>query len=202
MRVIGALSVVALSACSSVAPIPSDVFLRPPLPVAPTPLAAELPPTHILINRPTASGLHQERALVVTRDGGRSLRQAQYQFWLDSPTQIVRDALSVCLGATVDSAQNRLERGSEMPLEVDSRIVRFEQAEVASANQMVVELDVALRVKRQAARRKVYAAQAAIQADEPAAYADAIGAALAAVCASLATDARASLLSQSGNTSP
>ncbi len=191
-----------LGACASVAPIPSDVFLRPALPRAAQPLAEPLTAGELYVDQWLASGVHQERAVILTEDGGRSLRQAQYQFWLDPPPQIVREAISACLRSANAAPVITSERRRVPALEIDGRILRFEQMQGAPSALAVIELEVQMRARRRLLLEKTYAAQEAIANNSPTAVADAMSGALSAVCAELITDARTLPPLLTGNVSP
>ena len=107
-----ALSSVMLVACSSVTPMPADVFL--PLEIAAPATSVTWTHGDLRVAPFTANGVHNERAVMMTTDGA-TLQRHPYWFWASDPPHLLQDALQSYLAAAhiarhVDSEVSNADR--------------------------------------------------------------------------------------------
>ncbi len=137
-----------------------------------------------------ADGLHGERALIYAHDDGTTLEQYNYHYWVDSPRQLLQQALATHLRATHRIA---LTPSADAVHSLRGRIVRFERQGQGKNGTAEVELEFELLPADTDvpvfARR--YARSAALSDDEIGSCAGALGRAAQEVLVELSTDLEA-----------
>ena len=137
-----------------------------------------------------ADGLHGERALVYAHDDGTTLEQYNYHYWVDSPRQLLQQALAAHLRATHRIA---LTPSADAAHSLRGRIVRFERQAQGKHGTAEVELEFELLSADTDvpvfARR--YARSTALPDDEIGSCVGALGRAAQEVLVELATDLEA-----------
>jgi len=94
MRALPLLAVVALAGCAA-APLPSEHFFR--LEIAPPP-ARPAVTAIVVVERPQAHGIYNDRPLLFLGGDG-SYQQYNYQIWITTPPQMLREQLAAYLRA-------------------------------------------------------------------------------------------------------
>ena len=187
---------VALSGCGTVAPIPEDVFLRLDVP-APSVVAAPWTPDSLRVALLTAAGVHNERAVMVTRDGV-TLRRHPYFFWTADPPHLVQQTLQSYLAAAQVAKQVVTERGTGEGLVVDGALERFEYDLTAPPGALVLKMVLRLvDAKRgRVVLEREFSAEQRVSDSTAAALAHGLQAAVARVYADFVTEAANTLKSQ------
>lgn len=124
------VSVMALSlaGCGGLTPVPDDIYV--PLPMAP---AAALSardgfrPAVWRVAPLTAAGVYLERPMLYSKDGGATLRQHPYQFWIDAPANLTRNALGEYLREAGVAERVVTTADSAARFEVRGRIAAFDR---------------------------------------------------------------------------
>lgn len=174
---IGLLALLA-AGCGSVEPIPSDTFYRLETQGVPERLARPWTTDPIAVVSLRANGLLKERAFVESDEAGVTLRQLRYQYWLDTPEQLLKDELVAYL-RKVGAASIVLDEGEPAAaFEIGGRILRFERTKGAQGTRAEIALELVLRDRRHA--KVLLAKEYTRSADVPA---DTVGAAVAAMAA-------------------
>ncbi len=179
-----------LAACGSVAPLPEEVFLRLTVLMPASPASGHASPGELRVAPLVASGLHKERALAYTRDGGQSLQLSHDEFWIDSPEQLLQQALAACLrGALHERVVT--EASPQVKRFVTGRITRFEQQFAADGTSMVAGLELTVREVRHEHTlfSKTYVETEALEEATPTAVARAMSRAVGTICATFVGDA-------------
>lgn len=124
-RLLAAAALLAVTACAQ-PPVPTDTFYR--LDVPDPQAAGQAPAGTVIEVRPfEADGLAAERAMVYVENDG-AVRQYNYHYWVESPTQAAQRELTDHLRATGLFAQVVTPRFRVRPdVEVQGRIARLEQ---------------------------------------------------------------------------
>ncbi len=146
VSLLAAAAVLALSACGSMKPLPSDTFYRLNVPGAAPASAAwtELP---VRVAKFDASGVHRERPIAYSGDGDVVVGQHRYHLWIDSPERMLQNELVRYLR---DARVAPLVTGSSVSgpaIEVRGRIDRMDDIPAPDAPGVVVELHLELTVR-------------------------------------------------------
>lgn len=182
-----ALCLLALAACGG-AP-QKDTFYRLPETLGATQARLEGGPL-IYIPSFLADGLHGERPLVFAHDDGTTLEQYTYHYWVDSPRQLLQQALAERLRA---AHRVTTTASADAAYTLRGRIVRFERrgtgkqgsAEVALEFELLsADTDVALFARS-------YSRSVPLADDTMSTSAGALGAAAEDILASLVGDLEA-----------
>lgn len=187
-------AVLFLGACSQ-PPVPKDSFYR---------LEADLPqrqfaepplPGVVEISRFSADGVINERALAYTDPDGK-LQQYSYHYWVESPTQLVQDALVRAFresGAAVRAVTPAMRLRPHYLMQ--GKLHRFEQVMQGESARAVVELEVSLTQARDGALilLETYRVERPARDDSVRAAVNALRAAVADLTARLLDDLKARL---------
>jgi ABC-type uncharacterized transport system auxiliary subunit len=112
--------------CGTAPPVPVDYYYRLPEPRAET--GEPLTQGVILVKLFLTDGVHNERALVFSRDAdGLRLEQHHYHFWVDSPPRMVQAQLVSYLRAASAAPVVVADPSVPADLLVSGRIKRFER---------------------------------------------------------------------------
>ena len=127
----------ALTACSSQAPLPTDHYYR--LPELRDVNVDEQRVSSISVITFQAAGLYQERAILYT-DNEIELKQYHYHHWTDSPTRLLQERLAVRLRLSNISklVLNTFEGNSE--LIIKGQIKAFERLQQKESESVYVKL--------------------------------------------------------------
>lgn len=128
-----------VAGCAGVEPLPVQVHV--PLPASTAPDAVPLGRGAWRVPPFTAPGLYRERAVVYSEDGGLTLRQHPYQFWLDSPAALWRERLVA--GMRAAGVEAHADRRTAA-FEVRGRVQSFDWlvAGAESTARLAIELEV------------------------------------------------------------
>lgn len=184
---LGAASMaVVLGGCGSMAPLPSDTFYRIQIDSPPRAGAITRPLTdqRIRVAKFHASGVHRERPIAFTEQGGIVVKQHRYHLWIDSPERMLQDELISYLRAIRASPKITAADLSGEGIEIRTWIRQMDRAVNGEASSAVVVL--AFEVMSVGARDTLifdreYQESRAVSGNDLNAVATAISAACAAV---------------------
>jgi len=135
------LLAVLTAACARQPPVPADHFYRLPEPTLEA-LAEPLTKGVILVNPFQTDGLHNERAIVYTKDAHAiTLSRYHYSYWLDAPPRLVQDYLVEYLRAAKAAHVVVTDPGVGSQLSISGRIVRLEQQLRGKSSRALIELE-------------------------------------------------------------
>jgi len=181
------------AACSGQPPVPEDHFYRLPAPATAESVSG-LSAGAIFVEQFIADGVHRERAIVYAKHAASTeLLQYHYQYWIDSPTRLVRDHLADYLRG--GGAAELVSTSPDIPAELSifGRIRQFEIVEGQGGGEVVVGLE--FRVDRAGRTApllvKNYEERFVSGDDSMNGAVTAFGTALARIYAHLAADIRA-----------
>ena len=183
------------AACSGNPPVPEDRFYRLPVPTAAEGVSG-LATGPIFVEQFIADGVHRERAIVYARNrASTELLQYHYQYWIDSPTRLVRDHLADYLRAGNAAGLVSSAPDVQAELSIFGRIRHFEFVEGSGGGEAVVGLE--FRVDRLGHDTplliRVYEERSDSADDSMNGAVAAFGAALTRIYGRLVTDIRANL---------
>lgn len=179
---LGALCL-ALVACGSVPPAPTDHFYRlHPVAVA-APAPASPVPFRLLSFR--GEGPFAERPIVfVEAAGARQLRQYHYHLWLSAPPQLVRDHLALSLATVLDPRGGGADADA-----LEGRVLAFERQLSGNSSKAVVILELRLQsAAGQVRLARVYRGEQPVAGDSIDAFVEAMEGALAKIYAAFQGD--------------
>lgn len=184
-----------LAGCGSVKPLPQDTYLRVTLPALASEAPAQVWTTGELHVAAVANGLFHERAVVYSKDNGKSLFRHRYLFWISAPELMVERTLVDYLQASKVAAQVVGESSVRSTLEVAASITRFEQ--LISDEGVAMQAEIAFRVRAEPDGRSLfyhtYGAREPVTDATATAAATAMSRAIANVYLQFAADASAAL---------
>jgi ABC-type uncharacterized transport system auxiliary subunit len=140
-------TILVLTAACSGNPVPEDHFYRLPGPAAATGAAGLVAGT-VFVEQLLADGLYRERAIVrADRGSPTQLSQYHYEYWMDSPTRMVRDHLADYLRG--GGAASVVSTSPDVPAEVSifGRIQQLEIVEGSGNDEVAVAIE--FRVDRE-----------------------------------------------------
>lgn len=178
LRLLVLLACGMLGACAGVAPAPPEIHVALPRPAAvPTPATASLGVWRVAPYG--AAGPYRERAMVYSEDDGRSLQQHPYQYWVDSPPRLCRDALMVALREAGIGSRVVANADPSAAFEVRGRVIAFDRlmSAAGSSARLALELEVVDTGSREVRLSRRY------EERQPAVDNDAVGTAAAAAAA-------------------
>ena len=186
-------TILALAAACSGKPVPEDQFYRLPEPAA-TNGAAGLATGPVFVEQVIADGVHRERAIVhAKRELPTQLLQYHYQYWMDSPTRMVRDHLADYLRAGNAAPLVSTSPDVQAEISIFGRIREFEILEDGGDSEVVVGLE--FRVDRAGRDTpvliKTYEERGKVAGDSVSAGVAAFGETLTRIYARLVEDIRA-----------
>ena len=191
-------ALLALAACSQ-PPVPRDQFYR--LSGAPPPQPYQMPPIEgtVVVERLRADGLLSQRPILYTsREWPNRLEQHNYQYWVESPPEMLSAVLLDYMRAA-NLATDVAEAGSRRPAgcRLTGTLRRMEQVVTAGAPSLAV-IEVELMLERINDRalllHRTYRAEQPAADLDMAATAQAFDSALAALLARFASDLAAAPL--------
>ncbi len=148
MAALFAVAVIALTACGSMKPLPSDTFYRLNVPPA-QPAEQAWPTVPVRVAKFAASGVHRERPIAYAGADSVVVGQHRYDLWIDSPERMLQNELvrylrdarvaSVVTGSSVSGAA----------IEVRGRIDRMDNIVAPGEPGVVVELHLELVLRGQ-----------------------------------------------------
>jgi len=195
MAALVTVAVIALTACGSMKPLPSDTFYRLNVPPA-QPAAQAWPAVPVRVAKFSASGVHRERPIAYSGADSVVVGQHHYDLWIDSPERMLQHELvrylrdahvaSVVTGSSISGAA----------IEVRGRIDRMDNIVAPAGPGVVVELHLELVLRGQ--RDAVIFARAYRESQTPAdstmtAVAGAMSGAVGAIFARFTADAGGAL---------
>jgi len=140
---------VLLSACSTPQPVPVSLYYHFPAPVEKGARAEKSSYSSILVRRPTASGIYNERSMLnVMADKPLEVNRYHYHFWSQYPSLMVQDNLVRFL--TSSGVAEKVERkinGRKADVIINSLIKRFEQVKNASESFALVRIEFSVDIK-------------------------------------------------------
>ena len=140
-RILLPLLAVLMSACARQPPVPADHFYRLPEPKVQA-LAEPLTKGVIVVNPFQTDGLHNERAMVYTKDAHAiTLSRYHYSYWLDAPPRLVQAYLVEYLRAAKAARLVVSDPGVESAINISGRIVRFDQQLHGKSSRALIELE-------------------------------------------------------------
>lgn len=189
---VGLLGLV-LVGCAGVDPLPAEVHVPLPPVAAPAPIAEASGVWRVAPF--AAAGPYRERAVVYSEDGGVTLRQHPYQFWLDSPAALCRDALLEALRAAHVGTRVVAAADAGTTLEVRGRVLAFDRlvAGETSTARLALELEVVDTGTREVRLSRRYEERQPAADNDAGSMATAAATALAAIHRRFVTDTRAAL---------
>ncbi|MGR9089480.1 MAG: ABC-type transport auxiliary lipoprotein family protein [Gammaproteobacteria bacterium] len=195
LRLLAAASVLVLSACGSMKPLPSDAFYRLNVPGA-APAAKAWTEVPVRVAKFSASGVHRDRPIAYSGADSVVVGQHRYDLWIDSPERMLQNELVRYLR---DAHVAPIVTGSSVSgaaVEVRGRIDRLDHVVESDAPGVVVELhlELALRGKRDAVVfARAYRESRTLAGGGMAAVAGAMSEAVGAIFAQFAADAGGAL---------
>jgi ABC-type uncharacterized transport system auxiliary subunit len=199
MRTFAVLTMICtLIGCGAVEPLPEDVFLRHRLlsaSAADVPAARQWVAGELRVAVVKASGVQRERAVAYSTDGGATLRLHRYLFWLDTPSEMVRQTLTAYLQARGIAGYVVTNPSPATELELSVSLNQFEQMIASDATTMQAEITFQLSAKPGGHSLLVgtYRAQATSADDSPEALAQAMDRAIANIYEQFVNEASALL---------
>jgi ABC-type uncharacterized transport system auxiliary subunit len=134
-------SILILVAACSANPVPEDHFYRLPAATA-AEGAAGLVSGTIFVEQMIADGVHRERAIVrANRNAPTQLLQYHYEYWMDSPTRMIRDHLADYLRAGGAAPLVSISPDVQAEISVFGRIRQFEILEGDGNDEVVVGME-------------------------------------------------------------
>lgn len=190
---LGALLGLALSGCSALDPLPAEIHVPLPTSSAPAPAARAAGVWRVAPY--TAASLYRERAMVYSEDGGATLRQHPYQFWLDSPAVLCREALLETLRAMGIATRVVATADAGATLEIQGRVLAFDRLVdgATSTVRVVLEFEVLDTDRREVRIGRRYEEVQPAADNDARGTAAAAAAALAAIHRRFIADTRAAL---------
>jgi len=189
-RLAAALCAAGALACAGGPPPPPDTFHRLVVPAATSDVAL---PGAVEVDRFRASAVLLGRPLAVADAGGRRLRHAAYDFWVDAPPVLLQRALVERLraGALAPEVVTPEQRRA-VPWAVSGRVERFERV---AGRGGAVALELRLQRRGEPAPRVhgVYRAERAARSDDAAGAVEALGLATGDAFAAFWADVEAAL---------
>ncbi len=192
---LAAAAVLALAACGSMKPLPSDTFYRLNVPLA-APAARAWPGVPVRVAKFVASGVHRERPIVHSGADGVVVGQHRYDLWIDSPERMLQNELVRYLR---DARVAPVVTGSSVSgkaTEVRGRIDRMDHIAEAGNSAVIVELHLELVVRGQrdaVVFARAYRESRPLAGSTMAAVAGAMSAAVGAIFAQFTADAGGAL---------
>lgn len=178
LRLLALVACAALAACAGVAPAPPEMHVAlPPAAAMAAPTGASLGVWRIAPYG--AAGPYRERAMVYSKDDGRSLQQHPHQYWVDSPPRLCRDALMVALREAGIASRVVANADPSAAFEVRGRVLAFDRlmSDAGSSARLALELEVVDTGSREVRLSRRY------EERQPAVDNDAVGTAAAAATA-------------------
>lgn len=149
-RLLLPLLAVLVSACARQPPVPADHFYRLPAPNVHA-LSRPLTKGVILVSPFQTDGLHNERAMIYTKDAHAiTLRRYHYSYWLDAPPRLVQDYLVAYLRAAKAASLVVTDSGVRSALTFSGRIVRLDQQLRGKSSRALIELELRVDGSRSA----------------------------------------------------
>lgn len=194
MAVLIAVAALALGACGTMKPLPSDKFYR--LNVPPAAAAQAWSGAPVRVAKFVASGVHRERPIAYAGADGVVVGQHRYDLWIDSPERMLQNELVRYLR---DARVAPVVTGSSLAgkaIEVRGRIDRMDNLVESGDPGVIVELHLELVVRGR--RDEVVFARAYSETRTPAgssiaAVAGAMSEAVGAIFARFTADAGGAL---------
>jgi len=141
MKKLTVFATLALIAACAADPVPEDQFYRLPAPAA-AERASGLASGTVFVEQFIADGVHRERAVVrAQRESPTQLLQYHYQYWMDSPTRMVRDHLADWLRAGNAAPLVSTAPDIQAEISIFGRIRQFEIVEGGGNGEVVVVLE-------------------------------------------------------------
>lgn len=174
-----------LAGCGAPAPVPDDVFLRLSAPPVIPSTGRTWPADEVRVAPIAASGLHRERALVVTEDAGSTLTQSRYRLWIDSPERMLQAYFAACLRDAGVAPRVVDEPGARTGFAVVGRLLRFEQEIGPGTSRVIASIEFAVRdVRREeSVFTRDFSAEEVLTDASPTAVAQGMSRATARICA-------------------
>lgn len=184
----------ALAGCAGVDPLPVEVHVPLPPVEAPAPVAQAVGVWRVAAF--DAAGPYRERAVVYSEDDGATLRQHPYQFWLDSPAALCREALLEALRAARIGTRVAAAADSGTTFEVRGRVLAFDRlvGGTGSTARLALELEVVDTGTREVRLSRRYEERQPAAANDAGGMAAAAATALAAIHRRFVADAREALV--------
>jgi len=182
-----------LGGCAGVDPMPTEVHV--PLPAMALP-AGDFDGVGVWRVAPfAAAGPYRERAVVYSEDGGATLRQHPYQYWLDTPAALCRDALLEALRAARVGTRVVAATDAGATVEVRGRVLAFDRllGSAGSTAHLALEFEVVNTGTREIRLSRRYEERQAAADNDAGGMAAAAATALARIHRHFIADARAAL---------
>ena len=132
-----------LAGCGTTGPTPDDAFYRlPALRALPAnPFAGKT----ILLPEFDASSMYRDRAIVAQDGQGLELRRHHFEFWIDAPPTLVRQAIATAIRQAEPTATVLAIRSGNSDYELNGRIDAFDRHPDGNRSSVVVALTLTLR---------------------------------------------------------